>query len=260
MFQESYIRRVVVLVGAAAVLALLAYTYYAVTQARYVTHMPVSISVTGEGEVFAKPDIATFSFSVNAKEADASAAQSKSAESVNAIMSYLKEKGVEDKDIKTTGYNLNPRYEYPQTVCTQWNCPPAGEPKLIGYEVTQSIEVKVRKPDDIGMLISGVGELGATNLYGPTFTIDDDSVLNAEARGKAIADAKVKATKLAADLGVRIVRMTGYWEDQGAYPVPYGIGGGEMMKVASADAAITPQIPTGENTITSRVSMTYEVR
>ncbi len=259
MFQESYMRKIGALVGVAAIVALLAYTYYAITQANYVTEMPVSISVVGEGEVFAKPDIATISFSVNAKENDAATAQSKSAESVNAIIAYLKEKGVDEKDIKTQSYNLSPRYEYSRTICTQWECPPQGEPKVIGYEVTQSMDVKVRKTDDVGMLVTGVGELGATNVYGPTFTIDDDSALKAEAREIAIADAKAKAQKLADELGVRIVRMTGYWEDEGAYPMysGYGKGGVEM---AAMDANVAPEMPTGENTISSRVNISYEIK
>ena len=251
-------RKVIVGVGVAAVIALLAYTHYALTQSRYLTHAPVSISVTGKGEVFAKPDIAQFSFSVNAKEADAATAQSKSADAVNAIMSYLKEKGIEEKDVKTSSYNLNPRLEYPQVVCTVGYCPPS-EPKIVGYEVTQSIEVKVRKTGDIGMLVSGVGERGATNISGPSFTIDDDSILTAEARAKAIADAKEKGEKLAKDLGVKIVRMTGYWEDQGGYPM-YNMAGGDSMKVNSFESQSVPDMPTGENTITSNVNISYEVR
>ncbi len=261
MFQESYMRNIAAVVGIAAVVALGAYTYSAINQSNYMTEMPVTISVTGEGEVFAKPDIATISFGVNAKEADAAAAQSASAKSVNDIMTYLKDKGVAEKDIKTQSYNLSPRYEYPQTVCTQWSCPPAGEPKLVGYEVTQSIEVKVRKTEDIGMLLGGIGELGATNVSGPTFTIDDDSALKAEARSEAVADAKAKAEKLASQLGVRIVRMTGFWEDEGPMPYyGYGMGGGDEMMKASADMAAVPEIPTGENTITSRVNITYEIK
>jgi uncharacterized protein YggE len=259
MFQDAHIRIVAKLVGIAAIIALLAYTYFAYVQARNIDHMPMSITIDGKGEVFAKPDIATFSFSVISKEADAVTAQSRAGEDMNKINEYLKGKGIEEKDIKTTGYYLNPRYEYPETVCTQWGCPPAGEPKLIGYEVSHSVDVKVRKTDDAGMLIAGVGELGATNVGGLNFTIDDEEKYKAEAREIAIADAKAKAQVLADELGVRIVRMNGYWEDQGMMPY-YGMGGGAVMDMAmSKEANIVPQIPTGENTITSMVHITYEI-
>ncbi len=258
MFQERYMRRIIISVGVAAIMALLAYAHYAFVQTRYLTHSPVFISVVGEGEVFAKPDIAQFSFSVNAKEDDAATAQTKSADAVNAIMGFLKEKGVEEKDIKTSGYNLNPRLEYPQVTTSGGYYQPV-EPKVVGYEVTQTIEVKVRKVSDIGMLISGVGERGATNVSGPSFTIDDDSILASEARAKAIADAKVKGEKLAKELGVRIVRMTNYWEEQGPYPM-YGYGGmADGMKASSMESSV-PAMPTGENTITSRINISYEVR
>lgn len=260
MFQDAHIRVIAKLVGVAAVIALLAYTYLAYVQAQNVAQMPMSITVDGKGEVFAKPDVATFSFSVIAKENDATTAQSVSATTMEGIVGYLKEKGVEDKDIKTTGYYLNPRYEYPEVRCTEWGCPPTGEPKLIGYEVVQSVTVKVRKTEDAGMLTAGVGEYGASNVGSLSFTIDDEDSLKKEARTMAIEDAQAKAKDLADKLGVRIVRMNGYWEDQGAMPY-YGGMGGDMMQMAMAKEASVPAvIPTGENMISSMVHITYEVR
>lgn len=252
-------RKIAALVGIAAIVALGAYTYSAIKNADYMTEMPVSISVTGEGEVVAVPDIAQISFSVTAKESTAGEAIAKSAEGVNAIVKYLKDNGVEEKDIKTQSYNLNPRYEYPDTRCSEWGCPPQGEPKLIGYEVTQTVGVKVRDLSKVGMFISGLGELGVTNVNGPSFTIDDDSTLKADARKQAIEDAREKAAALAEQLGVRIVRMTGYWEEQN-YPMPYGMGGGEGMVAAYDMKAAVPDMPAGENTISARVNVTYEIR
>jgi len=225
-----------------------------------INNFPVSITVDGKGEIFAKPDIATFSFSVIAKEGDAETAQSSAARTMDAIVAYLKEKGVDEKDIKTTGYYLNPRYEYPQIRCTEWSCPPQGEPTLIGYEVNQSIDVKVRKTEDAGMLIAGVGEQGATNVGGLNFTLDDEESLKAEARKAAIDDARAQAEELTKKLGVRIVRMSGYWEDQGMMPYYGGMGGGVAMDMAMTKEAAPAVLPEGENTITSVVHITYEVR
>ncbi len=262
MFQELYMRRIGAVVGVMAILALGAYTYSTLKSAEYMYTGPVSISVTGEGEVFAKPDIATFSFTVESKEADATTAQNKSVEVMNGILAYLTEAGVEDKDVSTEYYNLAPQYEYPQVVCTSWGCPPTGEPKLIGYQVSQSVSVKVRDTAKAGEILSQIGSKGAMNVSGLSFTIDDTNTLKVEAREKAIADAQVKAEALAKNLGVEIVRMTGYWEeDGGAYPMYYGGKGGDgMMAVESAMDSRSAELPMGENTITSRVNISYEIK
>ena len=201
MFQESYMRKIAMLVGVMAIFALGAYGYSTIKQTKYMYSGPTSISVTGVGEVFATPDIATFSFTVEGKDVDASVAQNKATDNMDAILAYLKEAGVEDKDIKTEYYNLMPEYEYSQVVCTQWGCPPQSEPKLKGYQVSQSVSVKVRDTAKAGELLSAVGGKGALNVSGLSFTIDDEDKLMAEAREKAIADAKEQAGVLAKNLG-----------------------------------------------------------
>jgi uncharacterized protein YggE len=263
MFQTPHMRKMVGILGIMGIIALGAYTYYTLKQAQYMYAGPTTVSVTGKGEVFAKPDVATFTFTVEAKEVDASVAQSKAADTMNAVLAYLKETGVEEKDVKTENYNLVPQYEYPQMPCSQWGyCPPQGEPKLTGYQVNQTVAVKVRDTSKAGEIISKVGEKGAMNVSGLSFTIDDEEALKTEAREKAIADAKDQAKVLADNLGVRIVRMNGYWEEMGGYPTPYGIGGGMDMKVmsASSEAMTAPELPMGENTITVHVNISYEVK
>ncbi len=264
MLQEPYMKKIVALAGVMVVVALMAYTYATIKQTRYMYSGPTSISVVGKGEVFAKPDIATFSFTIEAKEADAKTAQDKSSETMKAVMDYLKEAGVDEKDIKNEYYTLSPRYEYPESVCTQWGCSPqVGEPKLVGYQVSQNVTVKVRDTDKAGELVSGVGSKGALNVSGLSFTIDDEEKLMAEAREKAIADAKEKAKELAKNLGAHIVRMNGYWEEQGGYPMPYGYGAADsmMMKAESDMSMGQPAVlPLGENTITAQVNISYEIK
>lgn len=250
---------IVALLGVTAIIGLAAYAKLAFTEARYVGSGPTIVTVEGYGEVFAKPDIATFSFGVVGEAEDAATAQSKSAEAVNAIVAMLKGSGIEERDIKTEYYNLNPRYEYLESVCTTRGYCPPGERVLRGYEVFQTIRVKIRDTDTAGNVISQVGTLGATDISGLQFTIDDESVLEAEAREKAIKDAKEKVEKLATDLGMRVVRVVGFSE--GGYGVPsYYAKGGDMMESAlSSDAAVSPVVPTGENTITSNVSVSYVI-
>jgi uncharacterized protein len=239
-------------------LAAASYAYSNYQMARTMYPMPMNISVTGEGEVSAIPDVGQFSFSVMADGAEVAAAQEASGAKINDIMAYLKEQGVEEKDIKTENYNLYPKYRYEGGACMGGWCPP-GKEIADGFEVSQTVSVKVRDTAKAGALIAGVGDKGATNISGLSFTIDDESKLKEEARSKAIADAKTKAEKIAADLGVEIVRVTSFYESEGYYPSPYGYGG-EMMMDAKAESFNGPSTPMGENTTKVQVNLSYEVK
>lgn len=264
MLQDASTRKVLIVFGVAAILALLTYSYTSLTEMKYLFSGPTIITVEGTGEVFATPNIATFSFRVEAKEDDATTAQNKVAETMDGIKTYLGEAGVEEKDIKTTSFDLSPRYEYPDTTCNEWGyCPPRGEPKLIGYTVSQSVTVKVRDTERAGEILSSIGDKGALNVSSLSFTIDDEEELLAEAREKAITDAREKAEVLAQNLDSRIVRMNGYWEENNGYPMPYGKGGGDMMMFDSAESAVAPSpavLPMGENSFMVRVNISYEIK
>ncbi|MBY0538224.1 SIMPL domain-containing protein [Patescibacteria group bacterium] len=220
---------------------------------------PTTINVSGTGEVMATPDIAQFSFSVRGEGADAAAAQAKSAEVINAVTAYLKENGIEDKDIKTEGYNMNPKYKFEQKPCLIGSYCPPGEQIPDGFEVYQTITVKVRVIDKAGTLLSGIGDKGATDISGLTFTIDDDEALKDEARKLAIEDAQAQAEILADSLDVKIVKMISYYEDSPMEPM-YGGGMMGVPMSAKAEMAPTPNIPTGENKTVSNVTITYEVK
>lgn len=216
-----------------------------------------TISVQGEGEVFAVPDTAQFSFSVIKEGESAEAVQEEAARISNEAIAYLKENGVEDRDIKIIGYNVYPRYEWREIQCITYPCP-SGERELVGFEINQSIQVKVRDTEKAGELLAGVGDFGVEQISGLQFTIEDEDELQREARQEAVADAKEKAEALADDLGVRLVRIVNFNEygSPTAYPrveSAYGLGG-------SADSKVTPDIPVGENRITSSVNITYEIR
>lgn len=253
-----YVQVLLVLILIGIVASLAAYTKLTLREARYGEYGTATISVRGMGEVTARPDIGTFSFSVMSEGDTAAIAQNDSAEKINAINSYLKEQGIDEKDIKTSSYYLNPNYTYPERICMSGSYCPPSEPVIDGYEVSQTITVKIRNLDMSGDLITGVGERGATNISGLSFTIDDESNLKDEARAAAIEDAKEKAEELAADLGVRLVRITGYYEEE-FYP-QYGYGGDMMMSSKMETAAVAPDMPTGENQISSTVSVTFEIR
>lgn len=234
------------------------WAYLAFKEARNVGRQMNSISVIGKAETFLRPDIATFTFSVVVDEPDAVAAQGKAAQISNDILAYLKSQGVEEKDIKTVNYSLNPKYEYETQVCTAGWCPP-GKQILKGYTVDQSMSVKVRKVDTAGDLIGGVGGKGATNISGLSFTVDDTDVAKEKIRAEAIADGKEKARVLAKELGVHLGKLMSYYENTDNLPMPYYGMGGDAMK-SEAAMPIMPQVAPGENKLVSNVTLVYEIR
>lgn len=243
---------------------LVVFVINAIKENRYIgAGIPPSnvVSVSGEGEVFAVPDIAEFTFSVVERRDTVDAAQDVAAEKVNAIIAYVKGEGIDEKDIKTVNYSAYPQYEWHQEtiVCVRYPCPqPPGEQVLTGYEVNQSVSVKVRDTNTAGILLSGVGERGVSSVSGLSFTIDDEDALQREARALAIADAKEKARELARDLGIKLVRIVNFYES-GPTPYYYGVGG-DAAVAEFERTALPPEIPVGENRIISNVSITYEIR
>ncbi len=216
-----------------------------------------TITVSGTGEAFAIPDIATITFTVNTEGATTAIAQKSATDKVNAAIDALKESGIEEKDIKTANYSANPKYDYGKP-CTFYPCP-TQTPKIIGYEVSQTIAVKVRDTAKTGDVLTLLGTKGVTNISGPEFAIDDKDAVLAQARADAISDAKAKADELADELGVNLVRIVNFSESDGGYTPPMyyaaDMAMGSANKVESA-----PSIPTGENKFVSTVSITYEIR
>jgi uncharacterized protein len=242
---------------ATASVALISYSYKALfTSDAWETN---TISVSGEAERTMIPDVATFTLSVRAEGAEVSVVQTEVAEIHNEIVAFLKEKGVAETDIKTITYNVSPRYQYEQAMCTPMFCPP-GKTVQDGFEVLQSLEVKVRQTEQAGELLAGVGSFGATDISGLTFTIDDKSKILAEAREAAILDAREKANVLAGALGVRLVRLVGFYEEDGGMPMAYYGMGGDAMTRSSMEMAIAPDIQLGESVVKSRVTVTYRIK
>jgi hypothetical protein len=223
---------------------------------------PVSvISVSGKGEVFAVPDLATVTFSATKSAKTMELAQKDVTTRINAATDFVKSSGVAEKDIKTTNYSAYPKYEYQRSTeeaCIYGNCP--SKQVLVGYEVSETVSVKVRKTDDTGKIIAGLGKLSVSDISGPNFSIDDEDAVKAEARKKAIEDAKGKADILAKDLGVTLVRVISFSENSGGYPVYYAKTAGFGMGGSVAEDSVAPQISKGENKITVDVSISYEIK
>lgn len=228
------------------------------------------VSFDGKGEVFAKPDLATISFTIRDSQKEITTAQTKVTEKETAVLAFLEKSGIEKKDIKTEGYNSYPKYDS-GVPCYGYGaeimmlkpgvpCRPS-EPKIIGYEVSEYVSVKVRDLTKAGEIIKGIGSVGISEISGPNFSIENEEELKAQARKMAIDEAKKKAEILARDLGVRLVRIVNFSEN-GNYPMPMYAKGGMMDSAMAVNAPATPspELPAGENKIISNVVITYEIR
>ena len=217
-----------------------------------------TISVNGEGTVFAVPDTATFSVTVMETAKDVTTAQSAATKKANDVIDYLKGQDIDEKDVQTTDYSVNPQYDYTNGVCEPgFGCRP-GKQTLTGYQVSQTLTVKVRDTSKAGTILAGVGSRGASNVSGLEFTVADQDAIDAQARDKAIQQAKDKAEVLAKSLGVSIVRVVGFSENQQG--IPYYAKAALGMGAADSAEAPTPQIPVGQNKVVSNVTVVYEIR
>jgi uncharacterized protein YggE len=209
-----------------------------------------TITVSGSGEVYAKPDLALTTFSVLTEKKTIAKAMEENTEKMNAVIDSIKEQGVEEKDLKTTSFNIYPRYEWREK--TQFY--PSGRRILVGYEIRQSLEVKIRDMEKIGVIIQKATDAGANQVGDLRFTIDDQDEVKKQARGQAIDKAKEKAEELASQLGVKLVRIVSFNEG-GIVPRYYALE--EAIGMGGEDKAL--QIEVGENKIEVSVSITYEI-
>ncbi len=206
-----------------------------------------TIYIEGEGRVTGTPDIATLSMSVDTKGDTVAAAQEENTETMNKIIDLLKGMGMAKDDIQTSSYNV---YEN-----TEWNSETETY-ESNGWIVSQQVTVKIRDTERIGEVLAMAGQNGITNMYGPTFTIDDPSNLKAEARIEAIEDAQKKATELSRSLKVQLERVVGYseWSEQPGGPYPYA-----SYALSEMGGGGTPTIEAGSSEVVMRVSITYKL-
>lgn len=206
------------------------------------------IWVTGQGEVQAVPDVAVLNLGVQAQAPTVAVAQEQAKSAMDAVMAALKSNGVADKDIQTTGYNVWQQ--------TRWDNN-TQEEVVTGYQVSNTVQVKVRKVADAGAVLDAAVAAGGDliRVQGIYFEVDDPTAYTTEARSKAVADAKKRAEQLASLAGVKLGNPT-YITESYYNPVVYRAY--DMAKAESAAGAPTPITP-GETTITASVQIVYSI-
>lgn len=219
-----------------------------------------TITVTGQGQASLAPDVATVTYTVTETGSTVSEAQNAATSKANAALTAVTGLGINESDIRTESYNVNPQYE--QTPCGGDNaCPkylPPANQRIVGYEVSETIAVKVHDLDKTGNVLQTLGGLGVQNIYGPDLGLNNPNDGQDAARADAINNAKQEAQVLAKQLGVQLVRIVSFNDNQGG--VVYPMYNKTMSAGAADSAAPTPSIPTGQNDYTDSVTITYEIR
>jgi uncharacterized protein YggE len=208
-----------------------------------------TFTVQGKGEVTAIPDTALVSLGVNKNASSVETAKNQVNSIISKITTDLKNLGVEEKNIKTVNYSVNPNYDYS-----------AGSQKINGYVVNADIQVRLQPIDRANEAIDIATKDGATNVGGVQFVLDEKKQkdLEEQARKEAIDAAKAKAESISKASGIRLGRLVDVQESGNEFqPLPMA-----AMKVEDSRAAGQAVPPTelnpGENKVTSNVTLSYE--
>lgn len=209
---------------------------------------PREITVSSQGRAFAIPDIALIKLGVTTEGIKIQDIVKENSEKMNNILKEIKDLGIEEKDIQTTNYSLTPRYEWTRE----------GKRIFQGYTLSQEIRVKIRDFEKIGQVLEKATQIGANLVGDLQFSIDDPEKVTEIARKEAIEKAKEKASQIASQSGLKLLKLINIYEEYSSQPVPYlkampeGLGGGEI--------AVAPEIQPGEEEVTVRISLVYKVR
>ncbi|MFM8745149.1 MAG: SIMPL domain-containing protein [Aestuariivirga sp.] len=210
--------------------------------------MPRTITLSGHGETKAAPDMAFVTSGVVTAGATAADALAANTQSMNSLFAALKEAGIAEKDMQTSNFSVQPRYDFNNGTAP---------PKLVGYEVSNTVTVTIRKLAGLGPLLDRLVTAGSNQIQGIGFMVSAPDVALDAARQLAAADATRKAKVYAAAMGVDLGKVISISEGGAQQPQPPLLRAGPMM----ADAAGAPvPVAAGEQNMSVDVTVTWEIR
>jgi uncharacterized protein len=201
------------------------------------------IIVIGEGSVSAAPDYARITSGVTARAKTAKEASDADAKAMAAILAALQSAGIEQKDIQTSHFSVQPVYTSPG---------PNMEPRLSGFSVSNQVSVTIRQIDKVGDILDRLVTAGATDAGSVQFLHADPSKALDRAREAAMADARRKAELYARAAGLTLGSVAWVTEDSPASAF--------APKVAM-HAVLPGSVPiaTGEDTLQVRITVGFEI-
>jgi uncharacterized protein len=212
---------------------------------------PGLISLEGIGEVSGRPDMAVVSTGVVSEAKTAREALSANTEAMANVVSWLKGNGIEEKDIQTSGFSVQPRYTQPR-VNSNGERPP---PRIVGYTVSNQVTIRVRDIGNLGNILDQVVSSGSNNINGVSFTFSEPGKMLDEARARAMKDALRKANIYTDAAGISLGRITAI-NEQGNYYPEARFAQARTMAMAS-DAAVPME--AGEQTLRVQINVTWEL-
>ena len=208
--------------------------------------MPRIISLSGHGEVRATPDIAYVTSGVLTQGTTAAEALAANTKAMTDLFAALKDAGIEDKDIQTSNFSVQPRYDFNN----------GQAPKMVGYDVSNNVTVKLRKVETLGALLDKMVQSGSNQISGISFDVSKPDEAMDEARKLATQDATRKAKIYAQAMGIELGNVMQVSEGSAAQP-PMPMVRGAMMK---ADAAPPVPVAAGEQTLAVDVNVIWEIK
>lgn len=204
------------------------------------------LSVSAQAESRRVPDVATMSTGVVTRAADANAAMRANAAQMDKVMAAIRAAGIAERDIQTSGVNLNPDYRYEENKA----------PVITGYQASNTVNLKVRDLSKLGKALDALVASGANQVNGPSFEIDQPEAAYDEARQAALKKAQTRAEMYAKSLGLRVRRIVSISEGGGFRPpVPMPMMAMARGKAESFDTAISP----GETTLSASLDVVFEL-
>lgn len=190
------------------------------------------------------PDIATIGAGVTTEALTASEALRQNSAEMEKVIARIKAQGVADKDIQTTGINLNALYDYNQE---------SQRPVFRGYQASNRVSVMLHRIEDTGKLLDALVTAGATDLNGPTFSIENDETAKAVARKRAFERAQAQARAYADLLGYDGAKVLAIAEGiEGRGPLP------ELAATRLGIAKDSAEPPVQPGMVSTGVSMTIK--
>ncbi len=203
-----------------------------------------TISVQGVGSVSAKPDMASINAGVVTRARKPTTALSENTKAVNKLFQVLKRFGIEDKDMRTSNFNVSPIYDRRRNI-------PEPRP-ILEYQVSNQLTIRVRDLAKLGDLLDQLVASGGNRLNGISFSVSEPKNLLDQARKLAVIEAKRRAHLYAKELDIEVGPVISISEGSIAPPRPRFMARMEMKSAAVP-------IATGEQTITASVSVVFEI-
>jgi len=206
------------------------------------------LTATGTGKVSIKPDVAYIEMGVMTMNKDAQKAQEDNKNTMNKVIAKLKSMGIDEKDIQTSAYNINPQYNYYDNKQT-----------LEGYQVENIVKVTVRNIDKVGDILDAAAKEGINRSYGIRFGVLDTDSVYKQALQKAIDNAKGKAEVMAKQAGVTLKKPVAIYEGDAPVNIYQRSGIAFDMGEKASLAASVP-ISSGELEIHANVVVVYQIQ